>query len=404
MRRVAITGIGIVSSIGKTAEEVLASLRDARSGITAAPEYAELGFRSQVHGDPAIDWESLVDRRAARFLAPGTAYGHIAMEQAIADSGLTPDEVSHEKTGLIVGSGGPSTKVIIEAAETARTRGPKRIGPFAVPKAMSSGASATLATWFKIRGLNFSISSACATSTHCIGSAYEQIQLGKQDVMFAGGTEELDWSLSCLFDAMGAMSSNFNDRPSTASRAYDEARDGFVIAGGAGVVVLEEWERAKARGAKIYGEIIGYAANSDGFDMVAPSGEGAVRCMNLAMEGLGGRKIDYLNPHGTSTPVGDAKEMQAVRDVFGKDAPFISSTKSLTGHSLGAAGAQEAIYSLLMLNNDFMAKSAHIENLDPAFADMPILMDRRDGAFETVMSNSFGFGGTNGCLVMAKAG
>jgi len=403
MRRVAITGIGIVSSIGNDAEAVAASLRDARSGITAAPEYAELGFRSQVHGKPDIDWESLVDRRAARFLAPGTAFGHIAMEQAIADSGLAPDEISHEKTGLIVGSGGPSTRVIIEAAETARTRGPKRIGPFAVPKAMSSGPSATLATWFKIRGLNFSISSACATSTHCIGSAYEQIQLGKQDVVFAGGTEELDWSLSCLFDAMGAMSSNFNDRPSTASRAYDEARDGFVIAGGAGIVVLEEWERAKARGAKIYGEIIGYAANSDGFDMVAPSGEGAVRCMNLAMEGLGGRKIDYLNPHGTSTPVGDAKEMQAVRDVFGDAAPFISSTKSLTGHSLGAAGAQEAIYSLLMLNNDFMAQSAHIENLDPAFADMPILRERRDGAFETVMSNSFGFGGTNGCLVMAKA-
>jgi 3-oxoacyl-[acyl-carrier-protein] synthase-1 len=403
MRRVAITGIGIVSSIGNDAEAVATSLRDARSGITAAPEYAELGFRSQVHGKPDIDWEALVDRRAARFLAQGTAFGHIAMEQAIADSGLGPDEVSHEKTGLIVGSGGPSTKVIIEAAETARTRGPKRIGPFAVPKAMSSGPSATLATWFKIRGLNFSISSACATSTHCIGSAYEQIQLGKQDVVFAGGTEELDWSLSVLFDAMGAMSSNFNDRPSTASRAYDEARDGFVIAGGAGMVVLEEWERAKARGAKIYGEIIGYAANSDGFDMVAPSGEGAVRCMNLAMEGLGGRKIDYLNPHGTSTPVGDAKEMQAVRDVFGDAAPFISSTKSLTGHSLGAAGAQEAIYSLLMLNNDFMAQSAHIENLDPAFADMPILRERRDGAFETVMSNSFGFGGTNGCLVMAKA-
>ncbi|MDP1615941.1 beta-ketoacyl-ACP synthase I [Phenylobacterium sp.] len=403
MRRVAITGIGIVSSIGNDAEAVTASLREARSGITAAPEYAELGFRSQVHGKPDIDWEALVDRRAARFLAQGTAFGHIAMEQAIADSGLSPDEVSHEKTGLIVGSGGPSTKVIIEAAETTRTRGPKRIGPFAVPKAMSSGPSATLATWFKIRGLNFSISSACATSTHCIGSAYEQILLGKQDVVFAGGTEELDWSLSCLFDAMGAMSSNFNDRPSTASRAYDEARDGFVIAGGAGIVVLEEWERAKARGAKIHGEIIGYAANSDGFDMVAPSGEGAVRCMNLAMEGLGGRKIDYLNPHGTSTPVGDSKEMQAVRDVFGDAAPFISSTKSLTGHSLGAAGAQEAIYSLLMLNNDFMAESAHIENLDPAFADMPILRERRDGAFETVMSNSFGFGGTNGCLVMAKA-
>lgn len=403
MRRVAITGIGIVSSIGKSADEVLDSLRTARSGITAAPEYAELGFRSQVHGDPNIDWESLVDRRAARFLAQGTAFGHIAMEQAIADSGLGPDEVSHEKTGLIVGSGGPSTKAIIEAAETARTRGPKRIGPFAVPKAMSSGASATLATWFKIRGLNFSISSACATSTHCIGSAYEQILMGKQDVVFAGGTEELDWSLSVLFDAMGAMSSNFNDRPATASRAYDAARDGFVIAGGAGIVVLEEWERAKARGAKIYGEIIGYAANSDGFDMVAPSGEGAVRCMKLAMEGLGGRKIDYLNPHGTSTPVGDVKEMQAVRDTFGSAAPFISSTKSLTGHSLGAAGAQEAIYSLLMLNNDFMAKSAHIETLDPAFADMPILMDRRDGAFETVMSNSFGFGGTNGCLVMTRA-
>ncbi|MDP1986473.1 beta-ketoacyl-ACP synthase I [Phenylobacterium sp.] len=403
MRRVAITGIGIVSSIGNDAEAVTASLREARSGITAAPEYAELGFRSQVHGKPDIDWEALVDRRAARFLAQGTAFGHIAMEQAIADSGLSPDEVSHEKTGLIVGSGGPSTKVIIEAAETTRTRGPKRIGPFAVPKAMSSGPSATLATWFKIRGLNFSISSACATSTHSIGSAYEQILLGKQDVVFAGGTEELDWSLSCLFDAMGAMSSNFNDRPSTASRAYDEARDGFVIAGGAGIVVLEEWERAKARGAKIHGEIIGYAANSDGFDMVAPSGEGAVRCMNLAMEGLGGRKIDYLNPHGTSTPVGDSKEMQAVRDVFGDAAPFISSTKSLTGHSLGAAGAQEAIYSLLMLNNDFMAESAHIENLDPAFADMPILRERRDGAFETVMSNSFGFGGTNGCLVMAKA-
>ncbi|MDO8410328.1 MAG: beta-ketoacyl-ACP synthase I [Phenylobacterium sp.] len=403
MRRVVVTGIGIVSSIGNNANEVLASLREAKSGVTFAPDYAELGFRCQVRAIPDIDWESMVDRRAARFLSSGTAYAHIAMDQAIADSGLEESEISNERTGLIVGAGGPSTKVIVEAAATTREKGPKRIGPFAVPKAMSSGPSAVLATWFKIRGLNFSISSACATSTHCIGSAYEQIQLGKQDVVFAGGTEELDWSLSVLFDAMGAMSSNFNDRPSTASRAYDEARDGFVIAGGAGIVVLEEWERAKARGAKIYGEIIGYAANSDGFDMVAPSGEGAVRCMKLAMEGLGGRKIDYLNPHGTSTPVGDSKEMQAVRDVFGDAAPFISSTKSLTGHSLGAAGAQEAIYSLLMLNNDFMAKSAHIENLDPAFADMPILRERRDGAFETVMSNSFGFGGTNGCLVMAKA-
>lgn len=402
MRRVVVTGIGIVSSIGNNANEVLASLREARSGISFSSEYAELGFRSQVHAAPAIDWESMVDRRAARFLAQGTAFGHIAMEQAIADSGLEEGEVSHERTGLIVGSGGPSTKAIIDAAQTAKERGPKRVGPFAVPKAMSSGASATLATWFKIKGLNFSISSACATSTHCIGSAYEQIQLGKQDVVFAGGTEELDWTLSVLFDAMGAMSSNFNDRPSTASRAYDKDRDGFVIAGGAGIVVLEEYERAKARGAKIYGEIVGYAANSDGFDMVAPSGEGAARCMRLAMADLGGRKIDYLNPHGTSTPVGDVKEMGAVREVFGKDVPLISSTKSLTGHSLGAAGAQEAIYSLLMLNNGFAAESAHIENLDPEFADLPILRERRDVELQTVMSNSFGFGGTNGCLVMAR--
>jgi 3-oxoacyl-(acyl-carrier-protein) synthase len=402
MRRVVITGIGIVSSIGNNANEVLASLREAKSGISFSPEYAELGFRSQVHASPDLDWESMVDRRAARFLAQGTAFGHIAMEQAIADSGLEESEVSNERTGLIVGSGGPSTKAIIEAAHTAKERGPKRVGPFAVPKAMSSGASATLATWFKIKGLNFSISSACATSTHCIGSAYEQILMGKQDVVFAGGTEELDWSLSVLFDAMGAMSSNFNDRPATASRAYDKDRDGFVIAGGAGILVLEEYERAKARGAKIYGEIVGYAANSDGFDMVAPSGEGAVRCMRLAMADLGGRKIDYLNPHGTSTPVGDVKEMGAVREVFGADIPLISSTKSLTGHSLGAAGAQEAIYSLLMLNNGFAAESAHIENLDPEFADLPILRERKDVQLETVMSNSFGFGGTNGCLVMAR--
>ncbi|WP_374575210.1 beta-ketoacyl-ACP synthase I [Phenylobacterium sp.] len=403
MRRVVVTGMGIVSSIGNNANEVLASLREAKSGIVAAPEYAELGFRCQVHGAPQIEWESMVDRRAARFLAQGTAYGHIAMEQAIADSGLAPDEVSHEMTGLIVGAGGPSTKAIVEAAETARTRGPKRVGPFAVPKAMCSGPSATLATWFKIRGLNFSISSACATSTHCIGSAYEQIQLGKQDVMFAGGTEELDWTLSVLFDAMGAMSSGFNDRPAVASRAYDKDRDGFVIAGGGGVVVLEEYERAKARGAKIYGEIVGYAANSDGYDMVAPSGEGAARCMKLAMAGAGGRTIDYLNPHGTGTPVGDVKEMEAVRAVFGDKAPAISSTKSLTGHSLGAAGAQEAIYSLLMLNNGFLAESAHIDNIDPDFADLPILRQRVDRQVETVMSNSFGFGGTNGCLIMARA-
>ena len=325
MRRVAVTGIGIVSSIGANANEVTASLREAKSGISFAPEYAELGFRSQVHGDPGIDWESMVDRRAARFLAEGTAYGHIAMEQAIADCGLAENEVSNDRTGIIVGSGGPSTKAIINAAEIAREKGPKRVGPFAVPKAMSSGSSAVLATWFKIRGLNFSISSACATSTHCIGSAYEQIAMGKQDIVFAGGTEELDWTLSVLFDAMGAMSSNFNDRPETASRAYDKDRDGFVIAGGAGIVVLEELERAKARGAKIYAEVIGYAANSDGFDMVAPSGEGAARCMRMALETAGGRQVDYLNPHGTATPVGDAREMEAVREVFGAKAPLISS-------------------------------------------------------------------------------
>jgi len=402
MRRVVVTGIGIVSSIGVDANEVLTSLREAKSGIRAAPEYAELGFRSQVEAKPQLDWESLVDRRAARFLAQGTGFAHIAMEQAIADSGLEETEVSNVRTGLIVGSGGPSTKAIIEAAETARTRGPKRVGPFAVPKAMSSGASATLSTWFKIRGLNFSISSACATSAHCIGVGYEQILMGKQDVVFAGGVEELDWTLSVMFDAMGAMSSNFNATPAVASRAYDVNRDGFVIAGGAGILVLEELEYARARGAKIYGEIVGYGANSDGFDMVAPSGEGAARCMKLAMSTIGGRSIDYLNPHGTSTPVGDIKEMEAVRSVFGDKPPLISSTKSLTGHSLGAAGAQEAIYSLLMLNNGFACESAHIETLDPAFADMPILLERSDKPLETVMSNSFGFGGTNGCLVMAR--
>ncbi len=402
MRRVVVTGLGVVSSIGNNANEVLVSLRESKSGVVAAPEYAELGFRCQVHAPPQIDWESMVDRRAARFLAQGTAFGHIAMEQAIADSGLEDSEVSNERTGLVVGSGGPSTRAIVEAAEITRTKGPKRVGPFAVPKAMSSGASAVLSTWFKIKGLNFSISSACATSAHCIGVGYEQILMGKQDVVFAGGVEELDWTLSVMFDAMGAMSSNFNATPAVASRAYDANRDGFVIAGGGGIVVLEEYEHAKARGAKIYGEIVGYAANSDGFDMVAPSGEGAVRCMKLAMSTIGGRTIDYLNPHGTSTPVGDSREMAAVRQVFGDKPPLISSTKSLTGHSLGAAGAQEAIYCLLMLNNGFAAKSANIETLDPEFADLPILLERSDKQLETVMSNSFGFGGTNGCLVMAR--
>ena len=402
MRRVAVTGMGVISSIGANAGEVRSSLWEARSGVTRADKYAEMGFRCQVHADPALAWEPLVDRRAARFLCDGTAYGHLAMEQAIADAKLNPDEISHERTGLIVGSGGPSTRTIVEAADTARTRGVKRIGPFAVPKAMSSGPSATLSTWFKIRGINFSISSACATSTHCIGAAYEQIKLGNQDVMFAGGCEELDWTLSALFDAMGAMSSNFNDTPAKASRPYDVDRDGFVIAGWAGMLVLEDLDRALARGATIHAEIVGYAANSDGHDMVAPSGEGAARCMRLAMKGAGNRKIDYLNPHGTGTPVGDLKEMGAVREVFGDAAPLISSTKALTGHSLGAAGAQEAIYSLLMMHGGFVAESANIENLDPAFGDLPIARERIARPLDTVMSNSFGFGGTNGCLVMSR--
>ncbi|HEX4095954.1 MAG TPA: beta-ketoacyl-ACP synthase I [Caulobacteraceae bacterium] len=403
MRRVVVTGIGIVSSIGSNANEVLDSLREAKPGVVFAPEFAELGFRCQVQA-PAklVDWESMVDRRAARFLAPGTAYAHIAMDQAILDAGLEEGDVSDEKVGLIVGSGGPSTSTIVQAADTTREKGPKRIGPFAVPKAMSSGPSAVLSTWFKIKGINFSIASACATSTHCIGAAYEQIMLGRQDMMFAGGCEELDWSLSNLFDAMGAMTSKFNDTPAKASRAYDKDRDGFVIAGGGAIVVLEELERAKVRGAKIYAEISGYAANSDGYDMVAPSGEGAARCMRLALEGVE-RPIDYLNPHGTSTPVGDQREMDAVRQVFGEKVPLISSTKSLTGHSLGAVGAQEAIYCILMMQNRFVCESANIEELDPAFADLPIVRKRVDDAkVDCVMSNSFGFGGTNGCLVMTR--
>lgn len=405
MRRVVITGLGIVSSIGTGADEVAASLRDAKSGIVAAPEYAELGFKCQVHAKPTIgDWTPLVDRRAARFLSDGLAYGHVSLEQAIKSAGLEEHDISNERTGIIFGAGGPSTRTIVEAADTTREKkSPKRIGPFAVPKAMSSGPSAVLATWFKIRGINYSISSACATSVHCIGAAAEQIMLGRQDVMFAGGTEELDWTLSNLFDAMGAMSSNFNDTPSVASRAYDKNRDGFVIAGGAGAVVLEDYERAKARGANILAEIVGYCANSDGYDMVAPSGEGAERCMREALRQAGGRKIDYLNPHGTSTPVGDEREMGAVRNVFGEASPLISSTKSLTGHSLGAAGAQEVIYCLLMMRHGFAAKSAHIEELDPAFDGMPILRERRDGALETVMSNSFGFGGTNGSIILSQA-
>ncbi|MFN7237506.1 MAG: beta-ketoacyl-ACP synthase I [Brevundimonas sp.] len=404
MRRVVVTGLGIVSSIGGNAREVTDSLRQARSGVVAAPEYAELGFRCQVHAPPAIgDWTEKVDRRAARFLAAGTAWAHIAFEEALASSGLTPEEIKDPRIGLIVGEGGPSTRVILEAAQITREKGPRRIGPFAVPKAMASGPSAVLAPWFELKGVNYSISSACATSAHCIGAAADQIAWGRQDVVFAGGCEDLDWSMSNLFDAMGAMSSKFNDTPAVASRAYDVDRDGFVIAGGAGIVVLEDYERAKARGANIIAEVVGHAANSDGHDMVAPSGEGAERCMRLAMEMAGNRRIDYLNPHGTSTPVGDSKEMGAVRTVFGDSAPMISSTKSLTGHSLGAAGAQEAIYSLLMLQNGFAAESAHIQTLDPEFDGMPILRARHDGELTTIMSNSFGFGGTNATLILSKA-
>jgi 3-oxoacyl-[acyl-carrier-protein] synthase-1 len=405
MRRVVVTGLGIVSSIGDNAAEVLASLKEARSGISGEADFVTHGFRSQVAGRPKLDPATVVDRRAMRFHGGGSAWNHVAMEQAIADAGLEAGDISHERTGIIMGSGGPSTIAIIEAYEKAKESGnSKRVGPFAVPKAMSSTASATLATWFKIKGVNYSISSACATSNHCIGAAYEMIQWGKQDVMFAGGCEELDWTLSVLFDAMGAMSSRYNDRPSTASRAYDANRDGFVIAGGAGVVILEELERAKARGAKIYGEIVGYGATSDGYDMVAPSGEGAVRCMRQALATYGG-KIDYINPHGTSTPVGDMKEIEAIREVFGgaDKSPFISATKSLTGHSLGATGVQEAIYSLLMLNHDFICESAHIEDLDPAMADMPIVRKRIDNArMGAVLSNSFGFGGTNATIVMKR--
>ncbi len=402
MRRVVVTGMGIVSAIGNNTQEVLASLREAKSGISRADEYAKLGFRCQVHGAPTLDATTAVDRRALRFLGGGAAWNHVAMEQAIRDAGLEEGEVSHERTGIIMGSGGPSTRSIVEAADVARAKGPKRVGPFAVPKAMSSTASATLSTWFKIKGVNYSISSACATSNHCIGNAMEVIQLGKQDLIFAGGCEELDWTLSVLFDAMGAMSSKFNDTPDKASRAYDVDRDGFVIAGGAGVLVLEALDHAKARGAKIYGEVAGYGATSDGYDMVAPSGEGAVRCMNMALAPLK-CPVDYINPHATATPVGDLREIEAIRKVFAGKCPPISATKSLTGHSLGAAGVQEAIYSLLMMNNGFICESANIETLDPAFADMPIVRRRVDNVeLACVLSNSFGFGGTNACVVFKR--
>jgi 3-oxoacyl-[acyl-carrier-protein] synthase-1 len=406
MRRVVITGMGIVSPIGNTVTEVEASLRAGRSGIVFAPDYAEHGFRSQVHGQPQIVLEDHIDKRDLRFMGDGAAYNFIAMRQAVEDSGLAPDEVSNERTGIIVGSGGPSTKSFYRAHNIVRETGsPKRMGPFMVTKGMSSTNSACLATPFKIKGVNYSITSACSTSAHCIGNGAELIQMGKQDVVFAGGGEELDWTLSCLFDAMGAMSSKYNDTPQTASRTYDATRDGFVIAGGGGVVVLEELGHALARGARIYGELTGYGATSDGHDMVAPSGEGGERSMRLALSTLPeGRRIDYINSHGTSTPVGDVTEMEAIRRVFGRgQTPPVASTKSLTGHSLGATGVHEAIYSLIMMNAGFIAASANVTTLDPALDPAEIVTELREGVeIDSVLSNSFGFGGTNATLVMSR--
>ena len=403
MKRVVITGMGIISCIGNNAEEVLTSLKAGKSGITHSPEYAEMGFRSHVYGKPDIDLSAEIDKRLWRFMGDAAGYVHLSMEQAIADAGLSEDHVVNERTGIIVGSGGPSTRAQVAAADITREKGPKRVGPFAVPKAMCSTTSATAATNFKIKGVNYTISSACSTSAHCIGNAAEQIQMGKQDIMFAGGGEELDWTLSVLFDAMGAMSSKYNDTADKAARAYDANRDGFVIAGGGGILVLEELEHAKARGAKIYGEITGYGATSDGADMVAPSGEGAVRCMKQAMSTIK-QPVTYINTHGTSTPVGDITEAKALREVFdGEDIPHISATKSMTGHSLGATGVQEAIYCLLMMQNDFVAPSINVEEIDPEMADLPIATARVDGVKHgTVLSNSFGFGGTNCTLAMSK--
>ncbi|MAN56306.1 MAG: beta-ketoacyl-ACP synthase I [Paracoccus sp. (in: a-proteobacteria)] len=406
MRRVVITGLGIVSPIGNNAAEVLESLRIGRSGIVFAPEYAEHGFRSQVHGMPQIVLEDHIDKRNLRFMGPGAAYNFIAMEQAVKDSGLEEGDVSNPRTGLIMGSGGPSTSNFFDAHQIVIEKGsPKRMGPFMVTRCMSSTNSATLATPFRIKGVNYSITSACSTSAHCIGNGVEQIQMGKQDIVFAGGGEELDWTLSCLFDAMGAMSSKYNDTPETASRPYDATRDGFVIAGGGGVVVLEELDHALARGAKIYAEVTGYGATSDGHDMVAPSGEGGERSMRLALETLPeGRELSYINAHGTSTPVGDIGEVNAIRRIFGEGAtPPISSTKSLTGHSLGATGVHEAIYCLLMLQNDFIAASANVETLDPAIRPSEIATTRVDEAgLDSVLSNSFGFGGTNASLLLSR--
>lgn len=403
LRRVAVTGLGIVSPIGADAAEVTTSLREGRSGIVHCDTYEEMGFRSHVHGAPDVDFDNHIDRKLRRFMGDGAAYNYIAMTQAIVDSGLDDKDIRDERTGLVMGSGGPSTSAQVEAADIAREKSPKRVGPYAVPKAMCSTLSANMSTAFGMRGLSYSISSACSTSAHCIGNGSELIQMGKQDVVFAGGAEELHWTLTVLFDAMGALSSKYNDTPQKASRAYDANRDGFVIASGSGVVVLEELEHAKARGAKIYAELVGYGATSDGVDMVAPSGEGAVRCMQMATAGLGNQTVDYINTHGTSTPVGDIIELGAIIEVFGDQRPHISSTKSLTGHSQGATGAHEAIYSLLMLQNDFIAASANIEELDPAAGDAAIVIERIDNAgLNVVMSNSFGFGGTNASLTFAR--
>lgn len=405
LRRVVVTGMGVVSCIGNNADEVLASLKAGKSGISFSPEYAEMGFRSQVYGKPEIDLAANIDKRMLRFMGEGAAYNHLAMEQAVADAGLEEKDVSNERSGIVIGSGGPSTKALIAAADIAREKGPKRVGPFAVPKCMSSTTSANIATNFKIKGVNYSISSACSTSAHCIGNAAELIQWGKQDIVFAGGGEELDWALSVLFDAMGAMSSKYNDTPEKAARAYDANRDGFVIAAGGGMLVLEELEHARARGAKIYAEITGYGATSDGEDMVAPSGEGAVRCMKQALKSVK-TPVTYINTHGTSTPAGDIVELNAIREVFDRseqDMPYISATKSMTGHSLGATGVQEAVYSLLMLNNNFVAPSINIETLDEGAGNMPIARERIDNVeHQTVISNSFGFGGTNCTLAMSR--
>ena len=402
MNRVVVTGMGIVSSLGANKLEVLESLKSAKSGIAFSEKYKEMGLRSHVHGSvPEIDTSEIIDRKMLRFMADAAIYTAVALDEAIKESGLSPEMISHERTGLIMGSGGASNQNVVESADILRERGIKRVGPYRVPRAMGSTTSACLSTLFKIKGINYSISSACSTSAHCIGNAMEQIQLGKQDVVFAGGGEELDWSLSMLFDAMGALSSKYNDSPSQASRAFDAYRDGFVISGGGGALVLESLDHAQARGAKIIAELVGYGATSDGYDMVAPSGEGAKRCMEIATASVNGA-IDYINAHGTSTPVGDVKELGAIKEVFGDNLPLIGSTKSLSGHALGAAGVNESIYSLLMLQNNFVAESVNIENLDIEATGMPIVMETKDVKLSRVLSNSFGFGGTNACLVFEK--